>query len=339
MKNQDSGKFEIKLVKTLSPEQKKFFVVAPAVIGLGILIIYFSLYADSDAASVENNKDGIDLELPNAKTKELSNDKQVVFDDFENYNKARNKEDNFDDVIGDPLGKRGLEENNKANENDQLMTVKKQLQELENKKKTASTRPRTVSRSSGSSKPVKKELTENEKILLEIERRNKLSEQAREANLNNSKNFDVKEEIEKVKIKAYVYRDQKVLPFYNVNLRLITPFTYKGKYYESGYSLYGTVDRVSNNRVFISVTAVGDLEIKLTAHDPRRKHEGLYFLQAGKLEEELKEEVQDQGIDVAVTGSKSDFARAVASILKSNKKKKLTHIPLYNDYEMELRNY
>lgn len=185
---------------------------------------------------------------------------------------------------------------------------------------------------------IKKEihLTEEEKLLKTIEENREYRKNLREANLkiSNQKLPD-----EKIKIRVYVYRDQNVLPFHNVNLTVIDPFTYKGKYFESGFSLFGTVENVSNNKVFITVGAVGDLDINLKAYDPRRKHEGLYFIEAGKLEQELMDEIEDQGLQEVAGKSGSGLARTLASILNNNKKKKFTYIPLYNDYEMEFRNY
>lgn len=185
---------------------------------------------------------------------------------------------------------------------------------------------------------LEKALTEEEKILQKIEQRKKLREQMRTENQKNAYRNPVSSS-EKIKIKAYVYRNQNVLPNYNVNLTLITPFTYKGKKYDSGFQLFGTVTGVKNNKLFIEVNAVGDEEIKLKAYDPRRKHEGLYFLEAGKLEEELRREIEEEGLQEAARESQSGLARAVATVLTSNKRKKFTFIPLDNDQEMELRNY
>ena len=199
----------------------------------------------------------------------------------------------------------------------------------ENKSSSAKTDRRSSISNSSEKVNVRNSLSENERIMQEIERREKLRQKM---------NYEEVEEstADKISIKAYVFRDQDVLPGFNVNLTLVTPFVYKGKKYESGHPLYGTVEKVSNNKVFISVNSIDGL--KLEAWDPRRNHEGLYFIQAGILEQELKEEIQNEGLDEVANQSQNTWIRTVTSILKSQNKRKFTYIPLSNDYEMILKN-
>ncbi|GAA4277539.1 conjugative transposon protein TraM [Aquimarina mytili] len=187
---------------------------------------------------------------------------------------------------------------------------------------------------------LEKALTEEEKILQKIEQRKKLREQMRAENQKNASRDPVSSS-EKIRIKAYVYRNQNVLPDFQVNLTLITPFIYNGKKYESGFSLVGNVIKVERNKVFIEVNSIGDDEdrIKLKAYDPKGKHEGLYYPQAGALEQELKFEIERQGLQEAARESQSGLVRAVSTVLTSNKRKKFTFIPLENDKEMVLKNY
>lgn len=191
-----------------------------------------------------------------------------------------------------------------------------------------------IDTNTNSSLGLENQLSEEEKIQQKIERRKKMREELR--NKNNSKGSQ-KVVAEKIDLRAYIFRDQLVLPKSNVNITLQTGFTFKGKYYKSGFKLFGTVEKVQDNKVYISVSSIPGLE--LNAWDARRNHEGLYFTEAGILEQELRDEIEDEGLNEVARETRGGWVRAVASVLKSNKKRNFTYIPLPNDHELELKNY
>ncbi|QKX07755.1 hypothetical protein HN014_22410 (plasmid) [Aquimarina sp. TRL1] len=180
---------------------------------------------------------------------------------------------------------------------------------------------------------LEKALTPEEERLLRIEEKRKLREERRSS--KTSKNNGE----EKIEIRAYVYRPHLVLPNDVVELTLVTPFTYKGKYYDAGFEMKGIVKGVKNNRVFMVVEKLVGQTVNLKAYDPGLDSEGLLLPRAGILEQELKGELQKGGLEEAAKLTKSQIARAITTVINSNRRDKLTKVPLDNDYEMVLRNY
>lgn len=177
--------------------------------------------------------------------------------------------------------------------------------------------------------------TEPQNKLSRIEKKRKEREERRKkANSNIKKSLT-----EKIEIRAYVYRLQNVLPYNNVNLKLITPLTYKGVFYESGFPLVGTVEKVEKNRVYISVKSLGDQSVDFKAYDKKNKHEGIYFSEAGELERQVKEELRQDGYEEAINKSRITIGQGISAVINNDKRNKLTRIPLPNDFEITLKNY
>ena len=328
---------KIDKIRKIIRDNKSMFMYMPIPI-LGMLFFVINeisgMVSDQNSDTSKDNNKGFNTELPFEKSALENKNKHEVFSDWQ---KDSMKNSNASNYNIPNIGKdKEVEKDSFDIALEQMEKFKfdeKPVKKKSNPKRTGSVPKKTEN----IVQPQVKKLTEQEKILKEIERREKLRQKM---------NYDEKKEVvENVSIKAYVYRTHNILPNSNVDLTLVTPFVYKGIQFNSGHSLQGTVKRVSSdNKLYLVVEsiAISDTEsvkINLKAYDSRRRHEGLYFEQAGILAAELNREVQEEGLDELANQTQSGWTRVVTNVIKSNKRKRLTKITMDNDYEMILKNF
>ena len=327
----------MKLIKTLSPEQKKLFVVAPAAIGVGIMVLYFVVFSDDVVDNEGLTKNKISLELPESQTKELNNNKEIIFDDFEQYNKYKENEsaNDFDSVIDDPLGNNTLT-SFKTKEEKQLMTVKKQFEEIESKKAAGATTNRsytkTYSNNKSNNENKKTELSYDEKLRIARERK---------FGPDTPKEKKVYNTI--ITTRVAVYGDHFVLPDDSVKLVLIDDFTFQRKTFKAGTSVYADLS-IRGNRVLFEISNIAHIPLNIEAKDIRDGKIGMRSKRAGELWQEFERETsntaQDDVSESIGTETKSKILgrsiKALSEFFKRKKFRKSKKIWILNDQELIL---
>ncbi|MEM1002479.1 MAG: hypothetical protein AAGH46_07510, partial [Bacteroidota bacterium] len=159
MKNLGKYFTTLKLFKKLNTEERKLLIFAPAAVIITACVLYFGLSTNNTVGAQETSND-IDLLLPNAKTKQLSNEKQEVFEDLENYNSEirLDKESDFETVLDDPLGANSSEDQKEA----QLMTVEEQIKIIEKKQEPIYQNNQSYNNQRQTTKPLTKQEREEQ---------------------------------------------------------------------------------------------------------------------------------------------------------------------------------
>jgi len=293
VKKQGKKILDFKLFGQFNAEQRKLFIFAPAAIVITACVLYFGLSSNTTMAAQESQGE-LDLMLPDAQTKELSDKKQEVFEDLEDHNESirQDKESDFEVVLDDPLGT----EVPTNVEKDQLMTVEKQMEVIEKTQE-----PVYSGSMNSNSNEKERPLTKAEKDALYREQLLK----AREARLARSQDYSVPQErnnlsnssVEnEVTFTASIYRDQFILPGDRVTLILDEPLTYKGNVFKQYTLLYANAN-IQGSRVLLKVTNIDHVPISLEVKDIQDGNLGMHSDRAGELWREFQSESESNGLN------------------------------------------
>jgi len=294
VKNQGKKLMNFKLFGQLNAEQRKLFIFAPAAIVITACVLYFGLASNTPMSAQETPND-IDLVLPDAKTKELSNQKQEVFEDLEDHKESLrlDQQNDFDVVLDDPLGTEPANQQKQQ----QLMTVEEQIKIIEKKQEPIYQGNGTYSNNPNNERP----LTKQEK---DAKYREDLLK-AREARLARSQDYSVPQEnvssgtnqgTNVLEFRVSVHRDQFILPSDRVTLILDNPISYKGNTFPKNTFIYATAN-IQGSRVLLNVTNIDHVPISLEAKDENDGNLGLHSDRAGELWREFYSNSQANGVN------------------------------------------
>ncbi len=348
----EKGSMDFSFIKKLTPQQKRLRNIIPLGIFAIVGVIYFSIQS-SDTKKETVKAVVADTTIPSSGTKELSDSKLTVLNDYEDFNQDRKEQimSDFDSNLSDPLG----------NDEPQEVIVKEVIKEDPNK----------VKYNDIQSALAKMELEKNRRLAQNRRKPKPVSTtQTRTTNTRSNaptkrtveKNYDLDDwgenddffdetlvnsaQIEKIKskpkkksegvtdkiIEAVIHNDQVITNNGRVTMRLKKSAKIKGKLYKANTLFYGKA-RFALNRVLLEITNISSNNVALKAYDKQDGNAGI-FIENENLMGEALNESSDSAIDEVDVGGVR-----IGSVVKNvfKKRQQIPKITLLNNYELVLK--
>lgn len=358
----EKGNMEFSFIKKLSPQQKRLRNIAPFIVLPVVAIIYFiveshkepTLNTNTNAQSNINSY--IDTELPASGTKELSNNKLEVFNEYETFDSNRKKQvsNDFDSHLGDPLGsdvvaekaekeviiEKDTVENNRLKSEIARLEFEKNRRLAESYKSrpartSSSSTTRMVSSSSSNTNYANNNSASNldvsdwgdESDFFETTQVNNTS-----FNTNDSKIPEKKEGVTDKLIEAVIHNDQEVTNKGRATLRLKNQARIKGKLYPANTKFYASV-QILENRVLLNITNIQSNSVALKAYDQQDGDEGIYVENQNFFAESTQEGTESIIDDQNFGGI--NVGNAVKRVFK--RRAQIHKVTLLNNYELLLK--
>lgn len=320
--------------ETIFIKHKKLLYALPVVLIAIILGIYFTGNSSKDQNKPEESN--VDVTLPGAKTKELSDDKRDVLSDFselsEENQKAQNKSDqiNIESVNTNETASNNESipvDNTYQDENDKKVVdkVNKMLKEMEGQKKknasyTVQNTPKTISQHK------------------EVDYEEKNNTESSFNNFFNQKSTNITTKQEKVQLQSdpLIYASIKgdhLRLRNNSRVTLILPkeTIINGKAYKKNTLIYAQAT-FSGNRVNLSINNINQVPLNIKAYDAEDGNLGLQ-VERSIIAETGSEVVKDGADEIDVNGV--PLGNTIKSLFK--KKQQEPKIDLLNNQRLILK--
>lgn len=320
--------------ETIFIKHKKILYALPVVVLALILGIYFT----GKSSKVQNKQEesNVDVTLPGAQTKELSDDKRDVMSDFSELSEENQKAENKSDKIN----VEGVNTNEAANSNESIPVdntyqdendkkvvdkVNKMLKEMEGqKKKNASYTAQNTSKITSQPKEVDYEAKNNTESSFN--------------NFFNQKSTNTSPKQEKVQQQSdpYIYASIKgdhLRLRNNSRVTLILPkeTIINGKTYKKNTLIYAQAT-FSGNRVNLSINNINQVPLNIKAYDAEDGNLGLQ-VERSIVAETSSEVVKDGADEIDVNGV--PLGNTIKSLFK--KKQQEPKIDLLNNQRLILK--
>jgi hypothetical protein len=314
--------------ETVFIKHKKLLYALPIVFVLLIVGLYMTSGHDTDNINEDSN---VDLSLPGAKTKELSNDKLEVMSDFSELNDEKQKQE----TKSQQFNVEGVNTNESVpgekyqNENDKVVVdkVNKMLIEMNNEKKKQKTSPSTTN-SYSRNVPEKAEIDYEDKNNTESSFNNFFSQKTTNSVSNGSTAAQQSDELIYASIKGDHLRLKN-----NSRVTLILPkeTIINGKLYKKNTLIYAQAT-FNQNRVNLNINNINQVPLKIKAYDAEDGNLGLQ-VERSLMAETSSEVVKDGADEIDVNGV--PLGNTIKSLFK--KKQQEPKIDLLNNQRLILK--
>lgn len=316
--------------ETIFTKHKNLLYALPVVIVLIIVGLYMtSSNSNTHPLAEESN---VDVSLPGAKTKELSNDKLDVMSDFSELNEEKEKQQTKSDQfnVENVNTNETVPGQTYQNENDKVVVDKVNKMLVEMNKETKKQKRSSSSSNYSSSRYVssKPEVNYEEKNNTESSFNNFFNTKSNNSSANNSKVHQQTEELIYASIKGDHLRLRN-----NSRVTLILPkeTIIDGKVFKKNTLIYAQAT-FNQNRVNLSINNINQVPLKIKAYDAEDGNLGLQ-VQRSLVAETGSEMAQDGADEIDVNGV--PLGNTIKSLLK--RKQQEPKIDLLNNQRLILK--